>query len=614
MKKLFSIIAAISFFAVSALSSPTSYIPRSEYPRMQFQRTEWQCLNGQWTYQFDFGQSGVEDRLYESEGFAQEITVPFCPESPLSGVGHKDFIPAMWYHRTLTVPQSWHGQRILLHFGGVDYRSQIYIDGRQVAEHYGGGASFTVDITRYVKAGDSHHLVVYVQDDVRSRLQPGGKQSRRLNSYECFYTRVTGIWSTVWMEPVAMKGLERVRITPDLDNQQFLFQPRFYEVEDGQQIEIIVRDGQRTVFSRRVAASNSSVVPAYINKVKTWSPDNPFLYDVEFVVTNAKGEVIDRVTSYAGMRKSEVRGGRFYLNNQPYYLRLVLDQGYYPDGQWTAPTDEQLRRDIELGLQAGFNGARLHQKVFDQRYFYWADKLGYLTWGESPSWEMDWTHPVAARNMLTEWEECVERDINEPCLVCWSPLNETWMPDNDQQRARLTNDLYYATRRLDPTRPVVTVSGGYHAGPTDIYAEHTYVQDPAALYEQLRMKDDGSVYTQFPDKSRGWQGECYMIDEFGGIRWVKQMQTQQEVAPEEQFWGYGKDPQSLEEYYDRLEKQVDVILSIPHIAGFCYTQIVDVELEKNGIYTYDRETKFDMERIRRIFSKDRETAKETITK
>ena len=348
--------------------------------------------------------------------------------------------------------------------------------------------------------------------------------------------------------------------------------------------------------------------------MKTWSPEQPFLYDVEFIVSNARGEVIDRVASYAGMRKSEVRGGMFYLNNQPYYQRLVLDQGYYPDGQWTAPTDLQLRRDIELGLQAGFNGARLHQKVFEQRYFYWADKLGYLVWGESPSWEMDWTNPVAARNMITEWEECVERDINVPCLVCWSPLNETWMPDNDQQRARLTNDLYHATRRLDPTRPVVTVSGGYHAGPTDIYAEHTYVQDPAALYEQLRMKDDGSVYTQFPDKSRGWQGECYMIDEFGGIRWVKQMQTQQEVAPEEQFWGYGKDPQSLDEYYDRLEKQVDVILSIPHIAGFCYTQIVDVELEKNGIYTYDRETKFDMERIRRIFSKDRETAKKTITK
>ena len=605
-----SIVIRLLLLSVGALLgwSRLGAVPRAEYPRPQFQRAEWQCLNGQWTYQFDFGQSGAEQRLSESRGFADEITVPFCPESPLSGVGRKDFIPAMWYHRTLQVPASWQGRRVLLHFGGADYRAQIYIDGRQVGEHYGGAASFTVDVTRHVTPGNSNQLVVYIQDDVRSRMQPGGKQSRRLNSYECFYTRVTGIWSTVWMEPVAMSGLRRVRITPDLDQQQFLFQPDFYQVADGQQLEIIVRDGQRQVFRRQVAAANSTIVPAYINKVKAWSPEHPFLYDVEFIVRNARGEVIDRVSSYAGMRKSEVRGGLFYLNNEPYYQRLVLDQGYYPDGQWTAPTDEQLRRDIELGLAAGFNGARLHQKVFEQRYLYWADRLGYLLWGESPSWEMDWTSPVAARNMITEWEECVERDYNVPSIVCWSPLNETWMPDHDQQRARLTNDLYFATRRLDPTRPVVTTSGGYHAGHTDIYAEHTYVQDPKALYEQLCMKADGSAYTQFPEHSHRWQGECYMIDEFGGIRWLKQMTSQQEVAPADQFWGYGRDPQSLEEYYDRLERQVDVVLSIPHIAGFCYTQIVDVELEKNGIYTYDREQKFDMDRIRRIFSKSREQA------
>ena len=582
--------------------------PRPEYPRMQFQRSEWQNLNGQWSYTFDFGQSGMEQRLFESKGFADQITVPFCPESSLSGVGRTDFIPAMWYHRTLTVPQSWQGQRIMLHFGGVDYRAQIFIDGRQVAEHYGGAASFAVDITRYIEAGKTSQLVVFVQDDVRSQVQPGGKQSRQLNSYACFYTRVTGIWATVWMEPVAISGLHGVRVTPDLDNEQFLFEPDFYQVAEGQRLHISVSDGRKTVFSKEVAAANSSVVAAHINKVKTWSPEAPFLYDVVYTVKDGEGRVIDRVTSYVGMRKSELRQGVFYLNNQPYYQRLVLDQGYYPDGQWTAPTDEQLRRDIELAKEAGFNGARLHQKVFEQRYFYWADRLGYLTWGESPSWEMDWTSPVAARNMISEWEECVARDYNEPCLVAWSPLNETWMPDRDQQRARLTNDLYYATRRLDPTRPVVSTSGGYHAGHTDIYAEHTYVQDPVELYNQLRMKDDGTVYTQFPEHSHPWQGEAYMIDEFGGIRWLQQMKAK-EVQGTGEFWGYGQDPQSLDEYYERLEDQVNVILAIPHITGFCYTQIVDVELEKNGIYTYDRVRKFDMARIRRIFTKSREQAR-----
>ena len=208
------------------------------------------------------------------------------------------------------------------------------------------------------------------------------------------------------------------------------------------------------------------------------------------------------------MRKAELRGTTFYLNNEPYYQRLVLDQGYYPDGQWTAPDDEQLKRDIVLGKESGFNGARLHQKVFEQRYFYWADKLGYLTWGESASWGMDWTDKVAARNMLTEWTECVERDYNATSLIAWSPLNETWKPDVDGQRARLTNDLYFLTHRLDRTRPVVAVSGGYHAGFTDIYAEHTYVQDPVALYNQLKLKDDGTPYIHHPKFSVPYKGEA----------------------------------------------------------------------------------------------------------
>ena len=602
--------------AIAMLLTVQTYggtIPRSEYPRPQFERQEWVCLNGEWTCRFDFGQSGIESGYQSSKGFDQPITVPFCPESTLSGIGHTDFIPALWYHRSICIPQSWEGRHVILHFGGVDYKSQIFIDGKHVFTHYGGAASFEVDITRYITPGASADMVVYVEDDVRSQLQPGGKQSRRLNSYECFYTRVTGIWSTVWLEPVAKGGLKKVKITPDLDNSHFLLEPVFYETDGGNTLSVVIRDGQKIVFKGETRASNNASLAAHIRNIKPWSPEQPFLYDVEYTVKDAQGNVIDRVTSYAGMRKSELRGRVFYLNNEPYYQRLVLDQGYYPDGLWTAPSDEQLKRDILLAKEAGFNGARLHQKVFDQRYFYWADRLGYLTWGESPSWEMDWTNQIAARNMMAEWEECVERDFNAPSLVAWSPLNETWCPDRDGQRARLTNDLYFITKRLDRTRPVVTASGGYHAGFTDIYAEHTYTQDPIALHEQLREKEDGAVYVQAPDFSAPYNGEAYMIDEFGGIRWIQKMQAK-EVAPEGQFWGYGNDPVTLEEFYRRLEDQVNVILSLDHICGFCYTQIVDVELEKNGIYTYDREQKFDMERIRSIFTKSRTQAKEEVSR
>ena len=605
MKRLsLSLTLLIALIAANTLAA----IPRPEYPRPQFERSEWINLNGTWTYEFDFSKSGLERSLFNSTGFASNITVPFCPESPLSGVDHKDFIDAMWYHRSINVPQNWDGKRIMLNFGGVDYKSTIYIDGREVFIHYGGSSSFAIDITKYVTPGKANNLVVYVEDDVRSQLQTGGKQSRRLYSYSCLYTRVTGIWQTVWLEAVSKGGLKKCNITPDLDNSQFIFEPTFYDLDCGAQLRVRILDGKKEVFNQKTAASNSAMLAAKIKNVKTWSPESPFLYDIEFTVTDAAGAVIDQVKSYAGMRKAELRGTTFYLNNEPYYQRLVLDQGYYPDGQWTAPDDEQLKRDIVLGKESGFNGARLNQKVFEQRYFYWADKLGYLTWGESASWGMDWTDKVAARNMLTEWTECVERDYNATSLIAWSPLNETWKPDVDGQRARLTNDLYFLTHRLDRTRPVVAVSGGYHAGFTDIYAEHTYVQDPVALYNQLKLKDDGTPYIHHPKFSVPYKGEAYMIDEFGGIQWIKEMKAA-EVAGADEFWGYGKPPRTIEEFYKRLEEQVNVVLSLDYITGFCYTQIVDVELEKNGIYTYDRAQKFDMERIRRIFTKSREQAK-----
>lgn len=590
---------------------PQSSLPRPEYPRPQFERQDWTNLNGEWTYTFDFGKSGKENEYADSKGFKDPIIVPFCPESPLSGVGHTDFISAMWYHRKLDIPQKWDGKRVMLNFGGVDYRAEIFVNGKSLFIHYGGSASFSVDISKAVDYGKANDLVVYVEDDVKSWQQPLGKQSRRLNAYECFYTRVTGIWQTVWMEALAPNALKSCKITPDLDGRQFVFEPEFYTIDGDSKLNVKIYDNGKIVSNKTIPASNSAFLASEIKNPKTWSPESPFLYDIEFCVTDGKGKVIDKVSSYAGMRKSELRDGVFYLNNAPYYQRLVLDQGYYPDGQWTAPSDEQLKKDIELGKAAGFNGARLHQKVFEPRYFYWADKLGYLTWGESASWGMNWTDKVAARNMLAEWHECIERDYNVPSLIAWSPLNETWIPEVDGQRNRLTNDLYFLTKNLDRTRPVVASSGGYHSGFTDIYAEHTYVQDPVALYNLLSLNEEGKPWIHHPQHSADYKGECYMIDEFGGIQWNKKMDAP-EVATEDSFWGYGEAPRSIEEYYRRLEDQVNVILSLDHIAGFCFTQIVDVELEKNGIYTYDRNLKFDMERIKAIFSKDRTQAKSEV--
>ena len=613
-------ITTLSFFMLFCWITAFA-IPRAEYPRPQFERNAWINLNGEWTYSFDFGGSGLEREWFKSTGFDQKIIVPFCPESKLSGVEYKDFINHMWYHRTISIPQDWANKQVLLNFGAVYYKSEIYIDGVFAARHFGGTSSFQVDITPYVKAGQTHNLVVYVESDVRSTHQPSGKQNLQFASYGCNYTRTTGIWQTVWMEAVHPEGLQSVQMIPDIDQQQLIIRPRFYK-ELGGKLEVTLKDNGKVVSKETVAANSLSTVILPVKKMKTWSPENPFLYDVELRVIDKTGNVVDEVKSYAGMRKVHIEGKKIYLNNQPYYQRLVLDQGFYPDGIWTAPSDEALKKDIQLSMEAGFNGARLHQKVFEERFYYWADKLGYLTWGEASSWGMDCNDIETARNFITEWTEIVERDRNHPSILIWTPTNEEFWPDRVQY-PRLMQDLYKLTKAIDPTRPFHGTSGGSHIA-TDIWTVHNYEQDPAKLKEllyndgklmeapkweiQLMPKNIGCNGLKYTDQYTFPQYKHdmpYLIDEFGGIKWnpSQQMESAQNTS-----WGYGEPPHSLEEFYARLEGLVNTVLSLSdHVWGYCYTQLTDVEQEQNGIYYYDRSPKFDMKRIHAIFSKNPET-------
>ena len=576
----------------------SSPIPRPEHPRPQFVRSSWMNLNGIWTYTFDFGISGKERGFASSQGFEGKINVPFCPESPLSGVNHKDFIPAIWYHRTLSIPAAWEGKKIILHFGAVDYETEVFIDGKSVGKHYGGTSSFEFDITTFVSSGGTHNLVVYVLDDNRSGAQPSGKQCPAFKSRGCHYTRTTGIWQTVWMEAVSEYGLKSCHIIPDLDQKRFSVQARFYTVCPDHTFHIKVMDGNRKVSKTKAAVSNGMICYLSIKKPNIWSPKHPFLYDLVFEVTDSSGQVLDHVRSYAGMRKIHIQGNQIFLNNEPYYLRLVLDQGFYPDGIWTAPSDAALKKDIELSMSAGFNGARLHQKVFEERFHYWADRLGYLTWGESSSWGIDLASGTAARNFLTEWQEIIVRDRNHPSIIAWTPFNEAW--GGGENLRRLLIDTYTLTHNLDPTRPVNDSSGGFHKK-TDLWTEHTYEQDPEKLKVLLALSDDNAVWRRHSEKSSDYMGQPYLIDEYGGIKWIPSA----EKKYADDSWGYGKDPQTLEEFYTRLEGLTDVVLNMSHICGFCYTQLTDIEQEQNGIYNYDRTEKFDMNRIRSIFTKPR---------
>ncbi len=593
--RLIIVVAALLF------STAIGAQPRAEYPRPQFERADWVNLNGEWSFALDLSDSGRDRDFYNSKGFEQRITVPFAPESKLSGIGYTDFINSVWYQRMIQIPSAWQGKRVKLNFGAVYYESEVYIDGRFVGRHYGGSDSFAFDITDFVGDGKEHSIVVHAESDLRSGTQPGGKQSTNYYSYGCSYTRTTGIWQTVWMEAVDDMALERVQVVTDIDNEQIVVIPTYYNVAGGNTLSVEVRDGGKVVAHAESAAVQGVPVVVALKKAKLWSPESPFLYDVVYEVKDAEGKTLDRVDAYVGMRKVHIDGNKIYLNNKPYYQRLVLDQGFYPDGIWTAPSDEALKHDIEMSKAAGFNGARLHQKVFEERFHYWADKLGYIVWGEMASWDKDFNSVAAARNFLSEWGNIVVRDRNHPALIVWTPFNEEFgVPSNEA--GRFLTDVYNETRRLDPTRPVNTVSGGIYVI-SDFCTAHCYEQDGARLHSMLF---DGEKFYQPQGPNGGFDRAIrklyydgslpYLLDEFGGIKCAE---TQSEGG---NSWGYGNAAPTREDFYTRLEALVKAIVDhSDKICGFCYTQLTDVEQEQNGVYYYDRGEKFDMGRVKAIF-------------
>ena len=593
--RLIIVVAALLF------STAIGAQPRAEYPRPQFERADWVNLNGEWSFALDLSDSGRDRDFYNSKGFEQRITVPFAPESKLSGIGYTDFINSVWYQRMIQIPSAWQGKRVKLNFGAVYYESEVYIDGRFVGRHYGGSDSFAFDITDFVGDGKEHSIVVHAESDLRSGTQPGGKQSTNYYSYGCSYTRTTGIWQTVWMEAVDDMALERVQVVTDIDNEQIVVIPTYYNVAGGNTLSVEVRDGGKVVAHAESVAVQGVPVVVALKKAKLWSPESPFLYDVVYEVKDAEGKTLDRVDAYVGMRKVHIDGNKIYLNNKPYYQRLVLDQGFYPDGIWTAPSDEALKHDIEMSKAAGFNGARLHQKVFEERFHYWADKLGYIVWGEMASWDKDSNSVAAARNFMSEWGNIVVRDRNHPALIVWTPFNEEFgVPSNEA--GRFLTDVYNETRRLDPTRPVNTVSGGIYVI-SDFCTAHSYEQDGARLHSMLF---DGEKFYQPQGPNEGFERAIrklyydgslpYVLDEFGGIKCAE---TQPEGG---NSWGYGNAAPTREDFYTRLEALVKAIVDhSDKICGFCYTQLTDVEQEQNGVYYYDRGEKFDMGRVKAIF-------------
>nr|WP_295280529.1 sugar-binding domain-containing protein [uncultured Blautia sp.] len=562
-------------------------IYRTEHPKPQFMRENWLNLNGEWDFQLDPGASWEEQELYkDADAYAKKINVPFCPESELSGIGHTDFMNSVWYRREVELEEKQLEGRVLLHFGAVDYMATIYVNGEKCGTHKGGYVSFAVDITDHVHAG-KNTIVVNAADDTRSRLIPSGKQSEKYNSYGCQYTRTTGIWQTVWLEFVPENYIKKVKYVTDIEAGTLTIMAEL--VGKGTFLAETFYKGKPAGAASHISGGGTAVLTVNLQEKHLWEVGNGRLYDLVLKYDR------DVVKSYFGLRSLQLEGRKFLINGKSVFQRLVLDQGFYPDGIYTAPSDVELENDIRRSLAMGFNGARLHEKIFEERFLYYCDLHGYIVWGEFPNWGLDHSYADSIYGVLPEWLEEVDRDFNHPAIVGWCPFNETWDQNYRKQFDELISTVYKATKAVDPTRPCIDTSGHFHVV-TDIYDLHDYEQDPAAFAEHYKElgKTNKFNFPQAMEDRQSYDGKSpFFVSEYGGIGWNTKGKA----------WGYGNIPESPETFLKRLKGLTDVLLDNEKMFGFCYTQLTDVEQEQNGLYTYDRKPKFSPEIIREIFSR-----------
>lgn len=540
--------------------------------------------------------------------------MPFCPESELSGIGNTDFLEAVWYRRTVEIPDAWSGQRVLLHFGAVDHDTTVWVNDIEVGRHRGGFSSFTFDITDALASASGPATVVVRARDTRRSLQARGKQSRLYHNYDCDYTRTTGIWQSVWVEAVPAVHLRRGGVVPNLGAGTFTVELPVSASRAGWTATATLSDADGTVAAAqtRVDLDRAPTVTLTVppERRRVWQPSDPHLYDLGLELHDAKGILVDRVDSYTGLRSITIDGQSILLNGQKVFQRLVLDQGYWPESLMTAPDDDALRRDIELAQAAGFNGARLHQKVFEERFFYHADRLGYLVWGEFADWgamaNTDFTdnqQPTAS--FITQWLEVIARDRNHTSIVGWCPLNETHQVIHDRitQLDDVTRGMWLATKAADPTRPVLDASGYSHrVRETEVWDCHDYQQDPGLFAANQAGLADGAPFRnrrQEGQYSLAYEGQPFFVSEFGGIWWSPEaLGGSGNDTTEAGSWGYGQRVRGLDEFHARFEALTGVLLGNPRMFGYCYTQLTDVFQEQNGIYRFDRSNKLDVKRVR----------------
>ncbi len=581
----------------------------SRHPNPMLRRDGWVDLCGPWAFAYDDHDVGMaQGWAADPSRLRGKITVPFPPESAASGVGDPAYHRVVWYHRTFEAAAG-SDERVVLHFGAVDYRATVWVDGQHVGDHEGGHTSFWLDVTAALSSAGGHDLVVRAEDDPHDASQPRGKQDWQPEPHGIWYDRTTGIWQPVWLETVPAVHLRRATWTTDLAGASVHGDIVLSDAGEDTWVHVVLRLGDELLAEGQVRATHPELrldlpIPALGNGQDhgrlLWTPESPTLVDV--TVTVRSGATQDQARSYLGLRTTGFRDGRFLLNGRPYYLRMVLEQGYWPQSHLAAPDDDALRREVRLIKDLGFNGARLHQKVEDPRFLEWCDRLGLLVWGEMAAAYAFST--TAMERTTREWLEVVRRDRGHPCIVTWVPLNESWgVPGiaTDPAQQAFATALYHLTRALDPSRPVISNDGWEHTV-SDIWGVHDYAPKGESLRARFGSRDalQDTLRGSGPGRRRVLllagddRGQPVVVTEFGGLSFAPRAG--------EKWFGYGT-VESTEELLEAFADLVGALLDCEDVAGFCYTQLTDTLQERNGLLTQDREPKLPLDAVREIVTR-----------
>ncbi len=575
------------------------------YPRPQFVRDSWLSLNGKWKFVFDDENVGEEKQFFYKFPNFNEILVPFTYETKMSGINDETVHENIWYSNDININVE-KDKNIILHFEGSDFVTKLWINGNYVGMNIGGYHRFSFDITKFIVDG-KNNFTIKVEDSL-SKVQPRGKQRYKKESFKCWYIQTTGIWKTIWIESVSKNHIVSVKNTPDYDNKNIEIELvtnisekdiTNFEIETEILFDNKIVNSKKQIIEDKILNYNVNIHSVENNdEINFWSPENPNLYDINYKLYY-KGNIIDEVSSYFGIRKISIENSKIFLNNKELYLKMILDQGYWPDSHLTPPSEEAIIKDINIVKKYGYNGIRKHQKIEDERFLYYCDINGILVWSEMANcYEFN---DKSIEYFMNEWIKVVKQNYNHPSIITWVPINESWgIPNVSVQKneQNFANSLYYITKSIDKTRPVISNDGWEHTI-SDIITIHDYKQDPELLYneyndENLDVLNNRRAYNTIHklfSENYVYSGQPIIMSEYGGI-----------TLNSDKGWVYGNPVKSEKEFLDRFEKLNDAIRKTKYICGYCYTQLTDVQQESNGLVYDDRNDKFSSETINKIAS------------